>query len=341
MSQSYDHHLGMDRPITRRDFLNGVSVAVTGSILGTRWIPAFGSQEPAPQTSGEYYPPALTGLRGSHVGSFEAAHQLRDAGLSSFGAATDTGEAYDLVVVGGGISGLAAAYFFRKATGPSAKILVLDNHDDFGGHAKRNEFHHGDRLLLMNGGTVNIEDFTAYGEAAQGLIRELGIEVERYPEFLEEELYSSLGLSPGVFFDEETFGVDRLVVHESVLGWRGFLAKAPVSEKARKDIARLYEERVDYLPNLSQDEKKAALRGMTYRDFLTEIAKVHANAIPFFQTRSNGYWAIGIDVLPAWATRPPAIRGLRVWAFQSKAKTGSISAFRTAMPPSHDFWYGA
>jgi spermidine dehydrogenase len=55
----------------------------------------------------------------------------------------DTDEVYDLIVVGGGISGLAAAYFYRKTAGPRVRILVLDNHDDFGGHAKRNELCHG------------------------------------------------------------------------------------------------------------------------------------------------------------------------------------------------------
>ena len=126
-------------------------------------------------------PPALTGLRGSHDGSFEAAHDLRDGRSRIRGTATDTGEDYDLVVVGGGISGLAAAYFFRKAEGPDSKILILDNHEDFGGHATRNEFRSGGRTLLMNGGTIIIQDFDWYDEASQGLIRELGIDVEALP----------------------------------------------------------------------------------------------------------------------------------------------------------------
>ncbi len=186
MSKSSDHDLGMGRSITRRDFLNGVGIAVTGSLVGTGWLAGPGSWAVASEHGADgYYPPALTGMRGSHKGSFEAAHALRDGGLDIFGAAKDMGESYDLVVVGGGISGLAAAYFFRKAAGRRSKILILDNHDDFGGHAKRNEFRSGDRMLLMNGGTINIEDFGAYGEAAQGLIRELGIDVARYPEFVE------------------------------------------------------------------------------------------------------------------------------------------------------------
>jgi spermidine dehydrogenase len=236
--------------------------------------------------------------------------------LRRLGAATDTGEAYDLVVVGGGLSGLAAAYFFRKLQGPHAKILILDNHEDFGGHATRNEFRLGGRTLLINGGTINIEDFGAYDEPSQQLIRELGIDVERYPEFVDEELYASLGLGQGVFFDKETFGVDRLVTGGRELGWWGvslpvtgerklrwrkFLTKTPLSERARSDIARLYEERVDYLPGLSLEEKKLALQRMSYRDFLTDVVGVHEDAIPYLQALSTGYWAIGIDALPALA----------------------------------------
>ncbi|MCH1551358.1 MAG: FAD-dependent oxidoreductase, partial [Pseudomonadales bacterium] len=92
------------------------------------------------------YPPTLTGMRGSHEGSYEVAHALAWEGRkpSSYHA---LGEHYDLVVVGAGMSGLAAAYYYRKKMGPGARILILDNHDDFGGHAKRNEFHHDGRMV--------------------------------------------------------------------------------------------------------------------------------------------------------------------------------------------------
>jgi spermidine dehydrogenase len=78
-------------------------------------------------------------MRGSHDGFYDYSHALRDGKFwKSAGRAVNTKEVYDLVIVGGGISGLAAAYFYRAQTNPSAKILILDNHDDFGGHAKRN-----------------------------------------------------------------------------------------------------------------------------------------------------------------------------------------------------------
>jgi spermidine dehydrogenase len=115
------------------------------------WLQAFGLPEPpfAPEKARGYYPPAKTGLRGSHDGSWEVAHDLRDGKDKDWAQSVDDGESYDLVVVGAGLSGLAGAYFYRKFAGQQSKILVLDNHDDFGGHAKRNEVQAGKRLLRL------------------------------------------------------------------------------------------------------------------------------------------------------------------------------------------------
>src|SRR6267143_4432644 len=153
-----DEELGMGREITRRDFLNGVAIGVGGTLVAGEMtaetlLAAGALDQFAPEKAPDYYPPAKMGLRGNHDGSFTFAHRLRDGeDPDSFGDPADTGEKYDLVVVGGGISGLAAAYFYRKSAGKNARILILDNHDDFGGHAKRNEFRAGGRTLLSFGG---------------------------------------------------------------------------------------------------------------------------------------------------------------------------------------------
>src|SRR5438046_9433960 len=135
---SYDHELGLDRSITRRDFLNGVRLTVVGALLAPG-LQRAAAQEFAPERAPDYYPPTRVGMRGSHPGSFEVAHQLRDRRQWDVANAIDTGETYDLVVVGGGLSGLSAAYYFIRDVGRNAKVLVLDNHDDFGGHAKRHQ----------------------------------------------------------------------------------------------------------------------------------------------------------------------------------------------------------
>ena len=198
----------MGRGITRRDFLNGVALTVGAAILPSDLLAAAVVSD-VPEKSPNYYPPALTGLRGSHPGSFETAHSLRDGTFwDHAGTPIDTNERYDLVVVGGGISGLSAAHFFRKIAGQKARILILDNHDDFGGHAKRNEFRSGERTMLGFGGTFSIESPAPYSAVARGLIEELGIDVPSYSKYVTKGLYRSFGLTPKIFFDKETFGRD-------------------------------------------------------------------------------------------------------------------------------------
>jgi spermidine dehydrogenase len=210
MSHDRDRELGMHCSITRRDFLNGFALGTAGALTAPRWLYGLDLGE-AGGGGGEYYPPALTGLRGSHVGSFEVAHSLRDGTFwKTAGEPEDTGESYDLVVVGGGLSGLSAAHFFRKETG--GRVLILENHDDFGGHAKRNEFTQaGGRFLLGFGGTWSIDSAGPYSALAQSLIKELGIDVTRWAQVVDPKVYGSLGLGRGFFFDKETFGADRLL----------------------------------------------------------------------------------------------------------------------------------
>jgi spermidine dehydrogenase len=314
--------------ITRRDFLNGVALTVGASLLDARQSLAYALFDDAPEKAPGYYPPALTGLRGSHVGSFEVAHSLRDGTLwEKAGAPVDTGEAYDLVVVGAGLSGLAAAHFFRQQAGPGARILILDNHDDFGGHAKRNEFQDGGRTILGYGGSFSIESAAPYSAVAKGLVKQLGIDVSRWATAYDKRLYSSLGMRPGVFFDRETFGADKVLPSpvadtggeggsEGALSdeaWPAFLERAPLSDAVRRDLLRLYRDKADHMPGLTVAAKKARLARISYADYLTKTMGLDPGVLPFLQARPHGLYGTGIDAVSAqdaWGLRLPGFAGL-------------------------------
>jgi spermidine dehydrogenase len=310
---------GRAAPITRRDFLNGIPFAAGGAVaaglLPQDFAAALAAGQ-APQDAPGYYPPALTGLRGSHPGAFEAAHRLRDSDFwSQAGNLMPTTEDYDLVVVGGGISGLAAAHFYR-AKHQDARILILDNHDDFGGHAKRNEFALGGRLQLMNGGTLLIDSPRPYSAVADGLLKALGIDpVALTQKCAHYDFYPSLGFKRGIFLDEETFGADKLIVRADGVSWAQLLAQSPLSAQAQRDIVRIEEAAVDYMPGLTSAEKKTRLAAMSYRDYLLNVVKADPGVIPFYQTRTHGEWGVGIDAVSAldvWAFGFPGFAGLEL-----------------------------
>jgi spermidine dehydrogenase len=324
-----DRVLGMGATITRRDFLNGVALAVGSTLIPpTMWAAAAPDLEA--QNVPGYYPPAKTGLRGDHVGSFETMHSIRDATFwDSAPRPVNTGETYDLVIVGGGISGLAAAHYFRKVAGDNARVLILENHDDFGGHAKRNEFRAGGRTILGFGGTFSIESPAPYSAVAKALIEELGIDVPSYPKYVDKDLYRALGLKPQIFFDKETFGADTMAVNAAYrLGdesgasdadansaMREFLKQAPLSAKAKADFQRLFNDDKDYFPGLTSEQKKARLARMSYAKYLSNTVGVSDEIVQLFQAFPHPLFGVGIDAVAAqdaWGLDLPGFLGLKL-----------------------------
>ncbi|MGA2965706.1 MAG: FAD/NAD(P)-binding protein [Terriglobales bacterium] len=304
MKDARDHDLGMNRPITRRDFLDGVAIGLGSAALSSYLTGCTGHGVPGSsfaQNGKGYNPPAESKMRGDNLGSFEIAHGLRDGTFwQTAGSPILTDTTYDLIVVGAGISGLAAAHFFRKQAGDKARILILDNHDDFGGHSMRKEFHAGNRLLLSFG-AESIESPSLYSPESKGLLADLGVDLQKFYHYYDQNFYSSMKLGSGIFFDRETFGEDRLVTGFGAIPHKEFFAKAPLSEKARKDLVRVYTEKVDYLQGLTQEQKRGMLAKTSYADFLTKIAKCSPEVLPVFQTRSHDLFGVGIDAVSALA----------------------------------------
>jgi spermidine dehydrogenase len=319
-----DKTLGMDRRIDRRDFLDGVALAV--GALAAAPVSALTATPPGwPQDSPGYAPPLLHGMRGSHPGSFEGAHALRD-GILKEGKPEDTGETYDLVVVGAGISGLAAAHFWREAQ-PGAKILILDNHDDFGGHAKRNEYSLGGKLHLMNGGTMEIDSPRPYGPVPAGLLVTLGIDPVALTKACDKPAVYK-GLGHAVYYDKPHFGTDRLVANApgrddddrdggdgGKARWQAFVAASPLSDKVRADIVRIETANTDYMAGQTQEAKADTLSRVSHAAYLTDIVRADPGVLPFYQAITHGEWALGIDAVSAldcWGFGYSGYQGLKL-----------------------------
>ena len=304
--------------ITRRDFLNGIALGVAaGSSLSPLELLAQQA------SAAGYYPPSLTGLRGSHSGSFEIAHALALGGTRFETPKQQTDSTYDLVVVGGGISGLAAAVFYQQQHGGGKRVLVLDNHDDFGGHAKRNEFTVDGQLLIGYGGSQSLEAPSSYSGVAKRLLKDVGIDVQKFYEYFDQDWSKKRGLGQGIYFESNAYGKDLTL--ESAMWFFGrspdydrideVVADYPIADESKAALERLMSSKEDLLPGLDHDAKVKLLAGISYSDYLRKHAAVPEEVVLLLRDSIRTYWGIGWDALSAleaWRLEQPGTWGLGI-----------------------------
>lgn len=298
-----DHELGMGKKITRRDLIHDASVAAVGAMLASNATGDVGGNDltVGPTPASRYYPPNSTGMRGSHPGAFEAAHALAREGRK-FPEPRKLDQSYDLVVVGAGISGLAAAQYYQKRFGPDARILLLENHDDFGGHAKRNEFHQGGEMRLSLGGTHNLE-WWEFSDTVNAFMKDMGVDVDAMRKSQEFAYGHNAPNSPATWFDEASYGVNRLIAPCDLRASGGLSAETidrfPLSIEAREQLKRFYAMRTHILAGNSDEEIETYLASISYPDFLRQHGGLGEEALQLFDTLEHGGWGLDIRAMSA------------------------------------------
>ena len=313
--------------ITRRDFINGVSYGLAASVAPIDFLKAK-NIDPFK------YPPSLMGIRGNHPGSFDHAHRLALAGGNFLDEVTDLGESNDLIVVGGGISGLSAAYFYQERTASNQNILILDNHDDFGGHAKRNEFQVDGREMLTYGGSQSIESPSYYEEVSKKLMVDLGIDFQKFYTAYDFDYFKNRGLTSSFFFNKETYGENKIV--RNVPNYRydinhknntkpenikKVVKEMPISDKSKDEFARLFLDKTDFFPEMALEEKFYHLENMSYEEYLRKYHKVGDEVVGLFHTMLWSLWGVGTESIPAFGAFSDGLPGFSGLGFTEEEDT--------------------
>ncbi|HEV8018315.1 MAG TPA: NAD(P)-binding protein [Steroidobacteraceae bacterium] len=307
----------MNERITRRDFLDGMACVIAAGAA-----PRLALALP----DGTPYPPGRAGYGGSRPQDFTVAHGVRDGQRYELGS-RPVAERYDFIVIGAGIGGLAAAHYLRQAR-PAAHILILDNHDDFGGHARRNEFDVGGRLLLGYGGSESLEGIRRrWSQVARDCVASIGVDVDRLERAFDVSLYPGLGLSSGLFFPRETYGVDRLVTGDPMRQLptdvppelhhgrapAQFIADCPVDDAQKARLLALYTDHRDVLPGMSAAQKRHLLERTSYHDYLERYFGLDQRSLAMFDGRTFDLFACkatDVPALLAWECQYPGFQGL-------------------------------
>jgi spermidine dehydrogenase len=309
--------------ITRRDLLNGMAISAVGAML-----PAYAGEPKVRLDSSmrlggpsTYYPPTLTGMRGSHAGSFEVAHALAWEGQKP-DAYESLDEHYDLVVVGAGMSGLAAAWYYLKKAGPEARVLVLDNHDDFGGHAKRNEFHHKDRMILSLGGAQNLDNPSNYGDIAGSLLIDLGIDEAAIAKMaantpddyvLGGKLGGDVGLTVPDGDEHLTIGGHWLKFFHGRGDYQAGVRDLPIPEEQKDKLVAFFGGEKDFLDDLSLTKKWDYVNNTSYNQFLVDRVGLSVDTIPILNAHLlilNGPSGWNHTVLEGILAGSPGLRAM-------------------------------
>jgi spermidine dehydrogenase len=298
--------------IARRDFINGTLMVAGASMLPFKNT----SQAVMAALKPEYYPPALTGLRGSHPGSEKNAHNRAWTRQTDWGPTTDLKEEYDLVVVGGGLSGLSAAYFYQQEHGRDKKVLILDNHDDFGGHAKRNEHTIDGIPRISYGGSQSLVEPNHAHEIVGNLLEDIGVDLDRFKTAYDTDFFKRHNLGAVTYFNKRIFGEDKVVKHpycnypNYVEGLQGAklsnkeaAQQAPLSDSGKEQLLRVLNGGLHTL-KIPKEELQNYTRTHFYFDYLQTTLGVDDPGVLRMARHSGLDWgSTGTELMSIAAAR--------------------------------------
>ena len=319
--------------ISRRDFIGGTLVGV-GAVLLYSYKDVINTVSKDPHGVindswtgyggiGDY---AIS--NGNVASTRDAAHLIRDGFTNKMRAdAEETGEEYDMVIIGGGFSGIGAAYEFYKKYGNTKKCLILENHPVFGGEAKQNEFEVDGYKLY---GPQGSNDFGPPLKDSGGLIaniyRDTGLPFDY--DFVKQDPKKTKVRAPlenyyGVFWEEERYDTGYFMGKDSKTPWvinprADKLARLPWSDKFKAELNRAFDDKKDYYTGADLDQW---LDSMSYKDLLEKVMGFSSEVTEYFDPiLAISMGGVGADVYSGYAAKLLEMPGTQARYTYDKSK---------------------
>jgi spermidine dehydrogenase len=337
-SETKDDGLVLSSDISRRDFVNGALIGVGAALLGAAAPGCTAKPKPVAMPNDPWTGYGGVGdyaVSNGNVASVrDAAHLIRD-GLtdSMMRDVEDIDEEYDMVIIGGGFSGIGAAYQFHKQHGDTRRCLILENHPVFGGEAKQNEFEvDGYRLY----GPQGSNDFGPPEKDSESLIariyRDTGLPFEF--DFVMQDASKTRVVAPlenyyGVYWEEEIYDTGYFVGEDADIPWvvnprHDGLARLPWSDKFKAELNRAFEDKDIYYTG---DDLDRWLDSMSYKELLEDVMgyspEVTKYLDPIIAISMGG---VGADVYSAYSAKLLELPGTQAkYEIDADRKPGAYS----------------
>ena len=334
--------------ITRRDFVAGTLVGIGGGAMFGH-ADASSTLEPPAQPPSSF-PPEMGGYdwngyagvgdyaksNGNIASVRDTAHLVRDGLTEELMKKTeDTGEEYDMVIIGGGFSGLGAAYQFHKKYGDKKKCLIIENHPVFGGEAKMNEFEVDGYKIF---GPQASNDFGPPAKDSKGLIadiyRDTGLPFEF--DFVKQDPNKTTVRTPlenyyGLIWEEERYDTGYYMGKDAETPWvinpkKDGMDTLPWSDELKAEMKRLF---ADVEKHNKGDDLDRWLDSMSYKDLLEKelgySPEVTKYLDPILAISMGG---VGCDVYSGYSAKNLDMPGTEnPWHYDSSQGDHDVGAY--------------
>ena len=213
-------------------------------------------------------------------------------------SAMDTNNDFDLIVVGAGLSGLAAAYYWCTRVDASAKILLIDASSRIGGSSVDHNFEVNGRAMSAPGGAQELVFPASFSSTVRSTLAAIGIDIDSLATKVDSSHYAHRGAKNHAFcFSADQWQQDGIAIWNPEEGID--LSNAPLCEEAKRQLSLIFEGEVPWFEGFDETAKLQALKSRSCAEILSDFGNCHPEVERFFAYSTSPSSGLPFSLHPA------------------------------------------